>query len=275
MTNAYFSDFLVIEEAASCFSFMGVILTVIEYDLEYDERNEEIARVICWIIFLSSIFLAFLTMMRYQAKLEWLKSRKSISDKETLFTSGMYITLLFELLVSFPHPTPFTINQRMYYSNNSVGIPDDGSFYYHVNEILSLISMIRVLFIFRTVLIATRWYNNRSQRVCGMYACENDYLFVIKCLMKKSPYTLVFGSMTISIFWFGYLIRVCEGPLNRIGMQNFHAYSNSMWNIIITMTTVGYGDYFPITDLGRFIIFIVSIWGVTIVSIMVVTLITT
>lgn len=48
-----------------------------------------------------------------------------------------------------------------------------------------------------------------------------------------------------------------------------------MWNIIITMTTVGYGDYFPITDLGRFIIFIVSIWGVTIVSIMVVTLITT
>lgn len=162
VTNAYFSDFLVIEEAASCFSFMGVILTVIEYDLEYEERNEEIARVICWIIFLSSIFLAFLTMMRYQAKLEWLKSRKSISDKETLLTSGMYITLLFELLVSFPHPTPFTINQRMYYSNVSVGIPDDGSFYYHVNEILSLISMIRVLFIFRTVLIATRWYNNRS-----------------------------------------------------------------------------------------------------------------
>eukprot|EP00335_Anophryoides_haemophila_P000126 CAMPEP_0204821168 /NCGR_PEP_ID=MMETSP1018-20131115/4173_1 /ASSEMBLY_ACC=CAM_ASM_000518 /TAXON_ID=46462 /ORGANISM="Anophryoides haemophila, Strain AH6" /LENGTH=62 /DNA_ID=CAMNT_0051921563 /DNA_START=265 /DNA_END=453 /DNA_ORIENTATION=- len=41
------------------------------------------------------------------------------------------------------------------------------------------------------------------------------------------------------------------------------------------MTTVGYGDYYPVTLLGRITIFIVSIWGVFIVSIMVVTMINT
>ena len=38
------------------------------------------------------------------------------------------------------------------------------------------------------------------------------------------------------------------------------------------MTTVGYGDYFPLTLPGRLVIFITSIWGVFIVSLMVVAL---
>lgn len=38
----------------------------------------------------------------------------------------------------------------------------------------------------------------------------------------------------------------------------------------MTITTVGYGDYFPQTPLGRLIIFLVAIWGTFIVSIMVV-----
>lgn len=38
------------------------------------------------------------------------------------------------------------------------------------------------------------------------------------------------------------------------------------------MTTVGYGDYYPKTHLGRFVIFFVCLWGVSIVSIMTLTL---
>ena len=38
------------------------------------------------------------------------------------------------------------------------------------------------------------------------------------------------------------------------------------------MTTVGYGDYYPRTHLGRFIGIICTFWGVFLVSMMVVTL---
>jgi hypothetical protein len=38
------------------------------------------------------------------------------------------------------------------------------------------------------------------------------------------------------------------------------------------MTTVGYGDYFPQTVLGRIIIFLVCIWGIFIISLMVIAL---
>jgi hypothetical protein len=47
-------------------------------------------------------------------------------------------------------------------------------------------------------------------------------------------------------------------------------YPNALWLVLMTITTVGYGDYFPHTSIGRIIILIVAIWGTFIVSIMVV-----
>jgi voltage-gated potassium channel len=47
-------------------------------------------------------------------------------------------------------------------------------------------------------------------------------------------------------------------------------YHNAFWLILITTTTVGYGDYYPQTPLGRIIILFVAIWGTLIVSVMVV-----
>jgi len=45
-----------------------------------------------------------------------------------------------------------------------------------------------------------------------------------------------------------------------------------MWNVIITLTTVGYGDYYPKTNAGRFIGILTAFWGVFFVSLFVVAL---
>ncbi len=44
------------------------------------------------------------------------------------------------------------------------------------------------------------------------------------------------------------------------------------WMTVVTMTTVGYGDYTPKTQLGRLIGALCVSWGVLIVSVMVVVL---
>ena len=44
-----------------------------------------------------------------------------------------------------------------------------------------------------------------------------------------------------------------------------------MWNVIVTLATVGYGDFYLKTALGRFIGLIVCFWGTFIVSYFVVT----
>ena len=47
--------------------------------------------------------------------------------------------------------------------------------------------------------------------------------------------------------------------------------SNSMWMVIITLTTTGYGDYYPKSNFGRFIGLIICFWGTFMVSFFVVT----
>jgi hypothetical protein len=39
----------------------------------------------------------------------------------------------------------------------------------------------------------------------------------------------------------------------------WNGYGNALWNIIVTMTTVGFGDMYPISSWGRAVIVTVSI----------------
>ena len=54
--------------------------------------------------------------------------------------------------------------------------------------------------------------------------------------------------------------------------MNFGYFFNSIWCVVITMTTIGYGDFFPRTLFGRILDIIIAIWGIFIVSMAVVVL---
>lgn len=87
------------------------------------------------------------------------------------------------------------------------------------------------------------------------------------------PFTVQFFSLLISILGFAYAIRICERPLTDItNDQNFGMLSGAIWNAVVTMTTVGYGDMYPRTIPGRVLAFFLCFWGVFNISIMVVSI---
>jgi potassium intermediate/small conductance calcium-activated channel subfamily N protein 2 len=90
-------------------------------------------------------------------------------------------------------------------------------------------------------------------------------------MMKDIPLTAQCTSMVASIGIGGFLLRIFEQPLKEVSGQDFN-YANSFWNVIVTMSTVGYGDFFPKTHMGRFVGVMICLWGVVVVSIFVVTI---
>lgn len=71
-----------------------------------------------------------------------------------------------------------------------------------------------------------------------MYAVKPDLLFTIKCAVRTNPLTLIFSSYLISIPLFAYMLRIAEGPTDRIpGNTTYLTYWNSLWCVIITMST--------------------------------------
>ena len=75
-----------------------------------------------------------------------------------------------------------------------------------------------------------------------------------------------------------YILRIFEIPYFRgvdKGADTYMAldpYFNSVWCIVITMTTVGYGDISPSTLPGRCVAMIAALWGAFLISLLVVTM---
>jgi voltage-gated potassium channel len=66
---------------------------------------------------------------------------------------------------------------------------------------------------------------------------------------------------------FVYVISLAELNAERGASDaNILTFGDSLWWACVTMATVGYGDYFPVTTLGRFLAVLLMIGGVAIVG---------
>ncbi len=65
------------------------------------------------------------------------------------------------------------------------------------------------------------------------------------------------------IFVGAMLVFQCEKHVDGANIKNF---SDSLWWTVATITTVGYGDKFPVSDAGRITAFIVMVFGVGLVA---------
>lgn len=114
--------------------------------------------------------------------------------------------------------------------------------------------------------------STRAQRVCQMNGCYANYMYSIKCVMKNQPYMVLMTNLIMSMFFFGYLIRIFDQDLSKVSGQNFASITNPVWLSIVTMTTVGYGDFFPKSSPSRIIGILCSFYGVYLVSLFVIAL---
>jgi hypothetical protein len=104
-----------------------------------------------------------------------------------------------------------------------------------------------------------------------MFGSEADTSFALKAVQKDSPFLILISAFCSFCVILGILLRMFE-IVDPNQQPTYNYYTNGVWNIIVIMTTVGYGDYFPKTHLGRFIAVLAIVVGTLLTSLTIVAL---
>ncbi len=250
------------------FSCFTLLFAWIESDIFFNNSNisTNICHILRAIVTILCTIDHYYIYRHYNYELEILKSRRIIYQKTRLLSSNLFKYYLIEISFNYLHCPPFF---DFVLPNEQLGIHFSISF----NAYITVIMLGRLYIVFRLFGHYTFWTGERATRVCKINGFLPDSKFAIKAYLKYKPYSVLVICMGFSIFFFGFALRTFERPyISAYRRFNFDYLWNSFWCVVVTMTTIGYGDIYPQTHLGRLVIIVACIWGVFILSLFVVAL---
>lgn len=215
-TNLLLDRIQLIDKGIMSLALMSLGLSILEYNLEFnykeeDQSNTERIYKILLIVSVINILMLIINILRYTLLNKFFIMKGKRPQGETLRSSGELSWVCFESFLIFMGPSPFLIGLR-YYTENIIIASD---IYYMYNDSLHIIQLYKTWLILRSVLTNSPYATNRAQRVCGLYGRESNFEWVIRCFMKKQPFTFVFEIFILGIVFFAYALRIAESPLTR------------------------------------------------------------
>eukprot|EP00347_Sterkiella_histriomuscorum_P011352 403372782 len=276
-TNDYYNKIKYLEFSTFFFAWIGLGVSIVEYELRYisiskgtltESKQVQLMVMLCINLF-CTISTAISILSRYLLIIKWEILKKILLPLDDLFTTKQYKSYILELISVALSPYPGLQDATI----TEVYIDRDITNELNVNVLLLCCALIiRLYLAIRFILSFTSYRNSRMQRLCHINGTNANFMFALKCMKNDQPYIFISFSLVIPLIICGYGLRMFERPLMATSMFNFDDLGNCIWCIIITMATVGYGDYFPISNFGRIIGIMACLWGVFITAIMVVTL---
>ena len=155
---------------------------------------------------------------------------------DVVYTVNAFLTLLFLFDFGFR----FSIAEsRSFYFFHDYGWAD----------LLACAPVLRFLRLFRIV---------KAYRLVRKHGARNLFDYLSRNRAESALYILIFAVVLI-IQTGSFLVLLAESASPD---ANIRSSSDAMWWVYVTITTVGYGDRYPVTDMGRLIGMLVMTTGV-------------
>ena len=252
----------------SCFfALSGLALSLLSCELANDQY--ELMQILLVLVSISTLLLDFCVFKSWSLKY-WMNREKKIGILEgctkTFGKSEDAKFMVFELVVYSLQPLPFVDVKFDVYQLSGVMI-------IKLNEILTSFMLLRVFVCFKLLRHHSKWTNEHSSAICDLYAAKGSEIYALKALLIEKPVELLVPLLLISILTLSIALRIYERNFETDSIAQDYSYLwNSMWLILLTMTTAGFGDFYPKTHPGRFIAALSAYWGIFIFSILIITL---
>lgn len=252
----------------SCFlAVSGLSLSLISCELAHDQY--ELMQILLVLVSISTLLLVFCVFKSWNLRF-WMNREKKIGITEgctkTFVGSKVAKFMIIEILVYFIQPLPFVdVKFEVYQLSGVMNIK--------LNEILTSFMLLRVFICFKLLRHHSKWTNEHSSAVCDLYAAKGTEVYALKALLIDKPVELLIPLLLISTLILSIALRIYERNFETDSIAQDYSYLwNSMWLILLTMTTAGFGDFYPKTHPGRFIAALSAYWGIFIFSIIIITL---
>lgn len=138
--------------------------------------------------------------------------------------------------------------------------------FFGIVDLLSILPLFLSLFIFGTqsLLMVRALRLLRLFRILKLGHFLGESQVIMSAIIASRNKLFVFlYFILIMVTITGSIMYVVEGGNN----EGFSSVPNSIYWAIVTLTTVGYGDISPITDLGRFLSAVVMIMGYAVIAV--------
>ena len=277
MTMELFNIIKIDEFVCTIFVTLSIMSSLIYYEtrncLKLCEKNTDIKNdtmnlslLICSI---SNILFIITLIPKYIHYFKLNICAKYISNIDKFYQTDLIYYLIIEIILALIHPNLLLKNKYVTCKKswNMINVK------YQINDFLIAINIIRVFYLIKIYVFCSNFYNARSDRVCKLMGKQLNFFFAFKCLLVENSITTLITVTIITIFGFSYLLKIIEGPIsiqNKDEINNYNSFLNCFWNVFVTMTTVGYGDYYPLDFLGRFITFFIALSGNLLVALIIV-----
>jgi hypothetical protein len=134
---------------------------------------------------------------------------------------------------------------------------------YSVNYIFGIIQIMNLVYQILELFKSTTYNNPRIQRINLILNSRflNSFL-PMKNFIANHPLLFMFISFFVSLFVFSSILIIIERPISNLQeVRLLDEWSEVFWFVVVSMTTVGYGDRVVQNVISRFIVMLLVIWG--------------
>jgi DNA-binding XRE family transcriptional regulator len=219
---------------------------------------------------LATLFL--LVLVVHRSKLAYALNREkkvgAASVMQRFVKTWHFRSMFIELLINAVHWPPYMDGDHEFHQL-------DGKLVISNNAVFTTFTLMRFYLFLRLFQHSTKWSTRRAEMICEEFGCEADTIFGLKAVLKDNPLEILGFFVFSVILILGMAVRQFERPFSDCNpdfSQDYNFIWNCMWMIVISMTTVGYGDFVPRTHMGRVFVVQAIACGIFLISLIVVTM---